>query len=152
LFAWEVGPLLTIRILLADDDATIRMLLKRLLEANPDWQVCGEARNGIDAVQKVMHDSPDLVIMDLGMPRMNGLDAGREIAKLQPDLPLLLCTVQHIEEPGLQDICDAGFRGVVTKENGAEVVAGVEALLKGETRYFHNSSGIPEKETRTNRV
>ena len=123
-----------IRILLADDDATIRMLLKRLLEANPHWQVCGEATDGIDAVQKVMQDSPDLVIMDLSMPRMNGLDAGREIAKLRPQLPLLLCTVQHIEEPGMQDICDAGFRGVVTKENGAEVVAGVEALLKGEIR------------------
>jgi DNA-binding NarL/FixJ family response regulator len=140
--------------LLADDDATIRMLLKRLLEVNPDWQVCGEAEDGIDAVQKVMQDSPDLVIMDLSMPRMNGLDAGREIAKLQPALPLLLCTVQHIEDANLQDVCDAGFCGVVTKENGAEVVAGVEALLNGGTRYLNNpfsSSGIPEKETRTNR-
>ena len=127
------------RILLADDDATIRMLLKRLLEANPDWQVCGEAGDGIDAVQKVMQDSPDLVIMDLSMPRMNGLDAGREITKLQPDLPMLLCTVQQIEEPGVQDICDAGFRGVVTKENGAEVIAGVDALLNGETRYFNST-------------
>ena len=145
---------MTIRILLADDDATIRMLLKRLLEANPNWQICGEARDGIDAVQKVLQDSPDLIIMDLSMPRMNGLDAGREIAKLQPQLPMLLCTVQQIEEPGVQDICDAGFRGIVTKENGAEVVAGVQALLNGETRYFNNpfsSSGIPEREIRTNR-
>ena len=145
---------MTIRILLADDDATIRMLLKRLLEANPDWQICGEARDGIDAVQKVLQDSPDLIIMDLSMPRMNGLDAGREIAKLQPQLPMLLCTVQQIEEPGVHEICDAGFRGIVTKENGAEVVAGVQALLNGETRYFNNpfsSSGIPEREIRTNR-
>lgn len=143
-----------IRILLADDDVTIRMLLKRLLEANPNWQVCAEAGDGIDAVQKVMQESPDLVIMDLSMPKMNGLDAGREIAKLQPDLPMLLCTVQHIEEPGAEDICDAGFRGVVTKENGAEVVAGVEALLSGEARYFHSQLPSPvmiAREARTNR-
>lgn len=141
-----------VRILLADDDATIRMLLRRLLEANPEWQICGEATDGIDAVQKVMQGSPDLVIMDLSMPRMNGLDAGREIAKLRPELPMLLCTVQQLEGPAVLDISGAGFKGAVTKENGAEVVAGVDALLRGESRYSKRpfTSRIPENKAPAN--
>lgn len=125
------------RILLADDDANIRLLLRRLIEFNPDWTVCGDAFDGVDAVQKVMRLRPDLVILDLSMPRMNGLDAGREISKIRPDLPLLMVTVQQIEGPAAVDICAAGFKGAVTKENGAEVVKGVEALLRGD--FFFDS-------------
>jgi DNA-binding NarL/FixJ family response regulator len=123
---------LPIRILLADDDATIRMLIRRLLETHSDWQVCGEATDGVDAVQKVMQLAPDVVILDLSMPRMNGVDSGREIAKIKPDLPMLLFTVQQIEGAAIPEICGAGFKGAVTKENGAEVVEGVEAVLRGE--------------------
>jgi DNA-binding NarL/FixJ family response regulator len=125
------------RILIADDDSTIRLLLRRLLEMNPAWKVCGEAHDGIDAVLKAMQTSPDLVILDLSMPKMNGLDACREISRQRPELPILLVTVQQIVGPAIQDICDAGFRGAITKENGAEVVEGVEALLQGG--YFFES-------------
>jgi DNA-binding NarL/FixJ family response regulator len=104
---------------------------------NPDWKVCGEAHDGIDAVLKTMQLSPDLVIMDLSMPKMNGLDACREISGLRPELPVLLVTVQQIVGPAIQDICGAGFRGAITKENGAEVVEGVKALLQGG--YFFES-------------
>jgi DNA-binding NarL/FixJ family response regulator len=128
---------LATRILLADDDVTIRLLLKRLLEMNPEWLVCGEAVDGIDAVQKVTQLKPDMLIMDLSMPRMNGLDSGREISRLRPDLPMLLVTVQQIEGAAVVDICGAGFKGAVTKENGAEVVEGVAALLRGG--YFFES-------------
>jgi DNA-binding NarL/FixJ family response regulator len=132
------------RILLADDDATIRLLLRRLIEFNPDWQVCGDALDGLDAVQKVTQLQPDLVILDLSMPKMNGLDAGREIAKIRPDLPLLMVTVQQIEGPAAVDICAAGFKGAVTKENGAEVVKGVEALLRGD--FFFASPSFAASE------
>jgi two-component system response regulator NreC len=132
------------RILLADDDATIRLLLRRLLEFNPDWQVCGDAFDGVDAVQKVMQLKPDLVILDLSMPKMNGLDAGREIANIRPDLPMLMVTVQQIEGPAAVDICAAGFKGAVTKENGAEVVKGVEALLRGDFFFGSRSFAAPE--------
>ncbi len=120
------------RILIVDDDATIRMLLRRLLAANPDWGVCGEAVDGVEAVQKVMQLAPDLTILDLSMPRMNGLDTAREIGKIRPGMPLLLVTVQHLDKFAMESIREAGFRGAVTKENGAEVVKGVEALLSGE--------------------
>ena len=64
------------RILLVDDDDTIRMLLRRLLERQPGWQVCGDASNGAEAIEKVEQLDPDLVVMDLSMPIMTGL-AGR---------------------------------------------------------------------------
>ncbi len=67
-----------VRILVADDDSTIRKLLKRLLEDHPQWEVCGEAVDGLDAVAKTEELAPDVVILDLGMPRMNGLQAARE--------------------------------------------------------------------------
>jgi len=62
-----------VRILIADDDPAIRRLFRRLLEAQPDWQVCGEAVNGVDAVEQVVQAEPDLAILDLGMPLMNGI-------------------------------------------------------------------------------
>ena len=75
------------RILIADDDATIRLLLRRLLEKEQDWQVCGEASNGVEAIEGVDQFEPDIVVMDLAMPVMNGLQAGPEIAKTHPRLP-----------------------------------------------------------------
>jgi chemotaxis response regulator CheB len=81
------------RILIADDDATIRLLLRRLLEKQRDWQVCGEASNGVEAIEGVEQFEPDVVVMDLAMPVMNGLQAGPEIAKAHPRLPMLLISV-----------------------------------------------------------
>jgi two-component system response regulator AlgR len=63
------------RILIADDDPTIRLLLRRLLEKQPDWLVCGDASNGAEAIEKVEQLDPDVVVMDLGMPVMTGLQA-----------------------------------------------------------------------------
>ena len=84
------------RILIADDDATIRQLLRRLLEKQPEWQVCGEAGNGVEAIEGVERLEPDIVVMDLAMPVMNGLQAGPEIAKAHPRLPMLLISVQEV--------------------------------------------------------
>ena len=64
------------RILIADDDAPIRLLLRRLLEKQRDWQVCCEASNGVEAIEGVEQFKPDVVVMDLAMPVMNGLQAG----------------------------------------------------------------------------
>ncbi len=133
------------RILIADDDATIRKLLRRLLEAHSGWEVCGEAVNGVEAVQKTIELVPDVAILDLGMPIMNGVQAAREISQMRPQLPLLLVTVQQIETPSVAGIREAGFKGAVTKESGSEVVKGVEALLKNEIFFYppltENSTG-----------
>jgi DNA-binding NarL/FixJ family response regulator len=126
------------RILIADDDSSIRRLLRRLIEEHAGWEVCGEAENGLDAVVKTDQLAPDLVVLDLAMPHMNGLQAGRTIAKTSPLLPMLLLTVQEVSSELVDEARDAGFRGAVSKSTGSEVVAGVETLL--ERRLFFRST------------
>jgi len=123
------------RILVADDDTAIRLLLRRLLEEHADWQVCGEAQSGSDAVTQVSTLGPDVVVLDLAMPNMNGFQAAREIVKSRPQVPILLLTVQEISNELLDEARRCGFRGAVSKHRGVEVIKGVEALLRNET-YF----------------
>ena len=125
------------RILIADDDVTIRMLLRRLVEKQRDWQVCGEASNGIEAIERVEQFEPDVVVMDLAMPVMNGLQAGPEIAKAHPRLPMLLISVQEVSNQLAWEARNAGYRGAVTKNGGDEVLRGIEALLRHEM-FFHS--------------
>ena len=119
-----------LRILIADDDPTIRSLFRRFLEARPGWEVCAEAVNGVDAVEQAARATPDLLILDLGMPVMNGIEAARRISETTPGLPMLLISVQDVSEPLTQAARQAGFRGVISKNRGSEVVPAVEALLQ----------------------
>jgi DNA-binding NarL/FixJ family response regulator len=128
------------RILIADDDATIRQLLRRLLEKQPEWQVCGEAGNGVEAIEGVERLEPDIVVMDLAMPVMNGLQAGPEIAKAHPRLPMLLISVQEVSKQLAWEARNAGYRGAVTKSGGDEVLRGIEALLRHEM-FFYSDEG-----------
>jgi len=124
------------RILIADDDATIRLLLRRLLEKQPEWEVCGDASTGAEAIEKVEELDPDVVVMDLGMPVMTGLQAGPEIAKAHPQLPMLLISVQEVSRQLAWEARKAGYRGAVTKSSGNEVLKGVEALLRHESFFY----------------
>jgi DNA-binding NarL/FixJ family response regulator len=117
------------RILIADDDASVRQLLRRILEEHPGWQVCGEASNGRDAVVKAKQLSPDVVVMDLAMPQMNGFDAAREISKSN-HLPMLLLTVQEVSQALAREARKAGFQGAISKGKGTEVILGIETLLE----------------------
>lgn len=129
-----------IRILIADDDPTIRLLLRRLLERQRDWTVCGEASNGIEAINGVAQLEPDVVVMDLAMPVMNGLQAAPEIAKTHPTLPMLLISVQEVSNQLATEARQAGYRGAVTKSSGDEVLKGIEALLHHEM-FFYSDDG-----------
>ena len=124
-----------VRILIADDDSTIRMLFRRMLEAQPDWQVCSEAVNGVEAVEQAARVAPDVAILDLSMPVMNGLDVAREISHSNPELPMLLISVQEISDQLVEAARKAGFSGAITKSRGREVVRGVETLLQNQS-YF----------------
>src|SRR5207237_1689812 len=119
-----------IRILVADDDSTIRKLLKRLLEDHPQWEVCGEAVDGLDAVAKSDELAPDVVILDLGMPRMNGLQAAREISRRNPGSHLILLTVQQLSDQIAEEECYAGFQGSFLKSAVRDVVSGAWAALQ----------------------
>lgn len=131
------------RILIADDDASIRRLLRRLLEDRPDWQVCAEAANGQEAVFEAEKLSPDIVVLDLAMPCMNGLEAAREISKMMPRPSMLLLTVQEVSAHLVKEARDAGFQGAVSKGTGAEVIKGVETLLSHETFFKAGPATLP---------
>lgn len=132
-----------IRILIADDDASIRRLLRRLLEEHMDWQVCGEATNGQEAVQQAEKLAPDIAVLDLAMPCMNGLEAAREISKMSPHAAMLLLTVQEVSSQLVGEARDAGFQGAVSKATGAEVIKGIETLLSKQTFFKPGPAILP---------
>lgn len=129
-----------IRILLADDDPAIRMLLRRLLETHACWEVCGEAGDGSEAVGQAQRLAPDIIILDLAMPVKNGLQAACELAQGDSRPRMLLISVQEISKAVAAAARQAGFRGAVMKSRGSEVVRGVEALLREEEFFPKDQS------------
>jgi len=118
------------RILLADDHAVVLRGLRALLAAQSGWQVCGEATNGREAIEKVNRLKPDIVIMDLNMPELNGLEATRHIRKDLPQTEVLILTL-HESEQMMRQALDAGARGYVLKSDaGSELLAAVESVRR----------------------
>src|SRR5579864_7650770 len=130
-----VSQVMAVRILIADDDASIRRLLRRLIENHLGWIVCGDAHDGQDAVGKATELGPDVIVMDLAMPQMNGLQAAREISRNLPDTPMLLLTVQQVSKELTTEAAHAGFKGAVSKNTGSEVVRAIEILLKHQNFF-----------------
>ncbi len=123
---------MAVRILIADDDAAIRRLLRRLIENHDNWSVCGDAGSGQDAIGKASELSPDVIVLDLAMPDMNGLQAAREISRTTPEVPMLLLTVQEVSKELTREAAHAGFKGAVSKSTGSEVIKAIELLLKNQ--------------------
>jgi len=123
------------RILVADDHEVVRKGLVALLQAQADWQVCGEAGDGREAVDKAQQLKPDVVILDIGMPSLNGLEATRQILKTNPSARVLILTL-HDSDQVVRDVLNAGARGFLLKSDAArDLVAAVEALRRDKT-YF----------------
>ena len=123
------------RILLADDHEVVRRGLVSLLRAQPEWEVSGEASDGREAVDKALQMKPDVVILDIGMPNLNGLEATRQILKANPQIKILILTL-HDSEQVVRDILDAGARGFLLKSDAArDLIAALEALRRGKF-YF----------------
>jgi DNA-binding NarL/FixJ family response regulator len=124
-----------LRILLADDHELTRSGVRYLLEKRPDWTVCGEASNGRMAVEMAEKLRPDVAVLDMSMPELNGLEATRQILKNQPQTKILLYTM-HETEKIIVDVLDAGAHGVVLKSDaGDNMVAAIESLAKGR-KFF----------------
>jgi DNA-binding NarL/FixJ family response regulator len=141
------------RILIADDSEFSRNALRKLLEEH-GCEVCGEAGDGLAAVEKTRILEPDLVILDFRMPNLNGLDAGRAIHTANPGIPLLLFTLDHVGPP-LQELArEAGFRGALAKGEGIFALSeAVEVLLRGETFFLSASeTGLPESAQRDSKL
>lgn len=110
-------------ILIADDYGVVRRGLRGLLEAEPGWQVVGEADNGRQAVSQAARLRPDVVILDISMPLLNGLDAARLILKAVPETRVLVLTAYHTDEM-IEKALQAGVRGYVLKSDAeADLVA-----------------------------
>ena len=123
-----------VRILIVDDNPSVRRYLRAILEQQASWQVCGEARTGGEALQKVVEVSPDMVLLDYQMPDLNGVDIARQIAQLCPKACILLVTL-HLSKQLIEAARLAGIRGACAKQDIVSVVEAVEVLLRQQT-YF----------------
>ena len=117
-------------ILIVDDSPQIRKMVRLYFDRETDFQVCGEAVDGLDAVEKASELSPDLIILDESMPRMDGLHAARILHSVNSDVPIILFTL-HADSISSAEACAAGIALVVSKMRGMSVLAKqVDSLLK----------------------
>jgi DNA-binding NarL/FixJ family response regulator len=123
-----------VRILVADDNPAARHYLRGLLELQKTWRVCGEASTGDEAVERVMEDPPDVILLDFQMPDLNGIDAARQITQFFPQIPILLVTI-HLSQQLAEVARKAGIRGVCSKSDVGSIVGAVDELLQQRT-YF----------------
>jgi DNA-binding NarL/FixJ family response regulator len=119
---------MSLRILVVDDHAVVRRGVRSILESHEGWEVCGEATTGRDAVEQSRQLRPDVVVMDLSLPELNGLDATRQILKDMPGTEVLVLTMHRSEELA-RDVLRAGARGYIMKSDADEhLIAAVDTL------------------------
>lgn len=107
---------MSLRILVADDHSVVRTGLRTLLESEDGWEVCGEANNGREAVEKAGKLKPDVAVLDIGMPLVNGIEATRQIKKVSPQTEILILTM-HDSESLIEEVLGAGARGYILKDD-----------------------------------
>ena len=130
------------RILIADDHPIFRFGLSALLRSRDRWEVCGEAADGRDAVEKCARLKPDLLILDICLPKLNGVDCARQIVKNNPSQKILVLTNVGSEQL-VRDCLEAGVRGWVYKSDGMEeLISTVEALQCGRCMYSPRVSDL----------
>lgn len=123
----------TITIVLADDHTIVRQGLAKLLEAEPDIQVVGEAENGRQAVTKVEELQPNVVIMDIAMPLLNGIEATRQIRKISPHTKVIILSM-HSHDRYISELISLGASGYLLKDStGGEIIKAISAAIKGDT-------------------
>jgi len=124
-----------LRILVADDHDVARKGIRSLLEDHPGWEICGEAKDGREAVDFSVQLKPDVVLLDVGMPGLNGLDAARQILAANPQISILIVTM-HDSEQVVREVLAVGARGFLLKsDSGRELVSAVEALQHHRTFF-----------------
>ena len=129
---------MAVKILIADDHEIVRQGIRRVLEAKPEWQICGEAANGQEAVRMAQELTPDVIIMDVTMPVMSGFEAADEISRLPIGSRVLFFTM-HDSGSMAGSVRRAGAHGYVVKSRAAQdLIQAMERLLKGGT-FFDSS-------------
>jgi DNA-binding NarL/FixJ family response regulator len=125
------------RFLIVDDSELVRRSLRTVLQANPEWEICGEAADGVSAVEMFKELRPNIVILDFQMPGINGIETARRMAEIAPAVPVVLFT-QHASADLERHAHEVGIRSVVSKTNAFPMVGMIQALL---------GSGDPETGT-----
>jgi DNA-binding NarL/FixJ family response regulator len=123
------------RFLIVDDSELVRQGLRTVLQANPRWEVCGEAADGSIGVEMLKTLRPDVVILDFQMPGMNGLETARRMSAVAPNVPIVMFT-QHASSELEQHAREVGIRSVVSKTNAFRMVGIIENLL--EERHINS--------------
>ena len=130
-----------LRILVADDHQVVRTGLRTLLESKTGWQVCAEAANGREAVEKAGELQPDVAVLDIGMPLLNGVDATRQIRRVSPKTEILILTM-HDSEHMIQGVLDAGAHGYILKDDAdRNLLAAVDSLRRHKPYLSSRVSG-----------
>jgi len=137
------------RILIADDHDIIRRGLKALLASHAGWEICAEAKTGREAVNLAEGTRPDIVVMDISMPELNGLEAARRIHKLMPKTEILILSV-HFSDQLVRDILDVGARAYIMKSDAdRDLVAAIEAIANRRS-FFTSKAAEMMLNTGTN--
>jgi DNA-binding NarL/FixJ family response regulator len=123
------------KILVADDHKMARQMIVDILSTRADWQVCAQAEDGEEAVRLAKTTCPDLAILDISMPRKNGIEAAKELLEFCPNV-IIVSQSLHGEKLLMQHLKQIGVKGFVSKLRiGTELIPTLEAVLKGETRF-----------------
>lgn len=131
-----------LRILIADDHDIIRRGLRQLLMAKPGWEICGEAKTGREALTLAEQLKPDIIVMDISMPELNGLEAARQLQKNSPQIGILILTMYFTDQL-VREVIDCGARGYILKSDAdKELVNAVEALANRRTYFTREASEI----------
>nr|HEV7953875.1 response regulator transcription factor [Candidatus Acidoferrales bacterium] len=119
-----------LRILVADDHDLMRRGIKTLLQTHAGWEICGEAQTGREAVSRTEELKPDIVVLDISMPDLNGIEAARRIRKASPETEVLILSL-HFSDQLIREIVEAGVRGYIIKsDSDRDLIVAVETLAK----------------------
>jgi two-component system response regulator NreC len=132
------------RILIVDDHEVVRQGIRTILKARPQWELVGEAVNGKDAIEKAQQLKPDVILMDITMPEMSGIEATREISRLNLQAGILIFTM-HESKNLAETVREAGARGLVLKSHAArDLLDALETLMGGGTFFGPDARKVEE--------
>jgi two-component system response regulator NreC len=124
-----------LRVLLGDDHTVLRQGLRKILEDRRDWRVVAEAGNGRDAVREAIELTPDVAVLDIGMPLLNGIEATRQIIRRAPGVRILILSM-HSDQAYVTQAVQAGARGYLLKESaGSELIAAIATVAAGKSFF-----------------
>ena len=124
-----------LRILLGDDHTLFRQGLRKILEERPDWQVIGEAGDGRELVRQAVETQPDVIVLDIGMPMLNGIEASRQVVRRLPHTRVLILSM-HGEEAYVVQALQAGALGYLLKDSATkELIRAIESVAGGKSFF-----------------